>query len=383
MQTIALDPAPSLAHAVTRGLAEPVDAAAIACLPPMPVHVQSVLHRQLFAGGRPRSVAVHTTPLGRIALIVLPLSAAEVYSGRSKLHGLTRQALEEARAVGARVVSLTGLIPSATDLGRDVAPAPGSGLPHVTTGHATTVSAVVMTLRAALSHARVSLERETLACVGVGSIGSASLDLALRVLPAPARLVLCDLFSSRTQLERVAQTLAARHDIEIELAFSAPGEVSNAVYDARVVLGATNVPDVLDVARLRPGTVLVDDSAPHCFSVAQARARIAESGDLFVSEGGLVRSPAPLQHRLFLPQVAGTQLDVLISSVLKQQAFASQQLMGCVLSSALSATRGCSRTLGPVEAENAFEHYDALVRLGFGAPDAQSVEIVETHAAAG
>ena len=240
-----------------------------------------------------------------------------------------------------------------------------------------------MTLRAALAHARVSLERETLACVGVGSIGSASLDLALRVLPAPARLVLCDLFSSRTQLERVAQTLAARHDIEIELAFSAPGEVSNAVYDARVVLGATNVPDVLDVARLRPGTVLVDDSAPHCFSVAQARARIAESGDLFVSEGGLVRSPAPLQHRLFLPQVAGTQLDVLISSVLKQQAFASQQLMGCVLSSALSATRGCSRTLGPVEAENAFEHYEALVRLGFGAPDAQSVELVETHAAAG
>ena len=44
------------------------------------------------------------------------------------------------------------------------------------------------------------------------------------------------------------------------------------VYEASFVVGATNAPDILDVDRLQPGTLIVDDSAPHCFRSDKALA---------------------------------------------------------------------------------------------------------------
>ena len=63
------------------------------------------------------------------------------------------------RQIGAATVSLTGLLPSATDYGRDLAEAlAGQDLPRITTGHATTTSAVVLAVRRALEEAGRDLD---------------------------------------------------------------------------------------------------------------------------------------------------------------------------------------------------------------------------------
>jgi len=175
-------------------------------------------------------------------------------------------------------------------------------------------------------------------------------------------------------------TIVELHGLELEMAFLAGATlrevalrishaVSERVYEARVVVGATNVPNVLDVNRLKPGSVLIDDSAPHCFDVAQAALRLQQQGDLVVSEGGLVRSPTVLSHRVFLPKRARQGAELLITRTLRQQAFAEDQIMGCVLSSALSAgSLALPCSVGPVIAGDALAHYHALRALHFAAP---------------
>lgn len=368
---VIVDPCGSFSHAVTRGFLPPVDGAAIACLPELPDAVRAALEHTVFRSGKPVALACHETPVGSIALIVLPLRARDVYSDRGRLRTLCNLALEEAARVGAAVVSLTGLIPSATRLGLDLLHT-DSRLPEITTGHATTVSAVVMMLSDGLDSAGVDLSRETLACVGVGSIGAAALQLALRVLPEPRRILLSDVFQAKARLEALAESISSNFDVEVELAIGNADSVSDEVYSARVIVGATNVPNVLDARRLRPSSILIDDSAPHCFDVAVARARWESAGDLLISEGGLVRSPERLSHRLFLPASIRDRTASLLTGTLRQQAFAPDQIMGCVLSSALSArAEPLPRTLGVVDPADALEHYEALRALRFTAPPPQ------------
>ena len=361
-----------MAHAIARGYVAPVDSAALACLPALSGVEAEPLWRAVVGRGLPLPLAIHTTPAGRIALIVLPLSVAEVYTERARLRQLIARSLEQAECMGARVVSLTGLIPSATALAGDVLPDRADGLPRLTTGHATTVSAVVLMLADGLERAQLDLSQEALAIVGMGSIGSATLELALQTLSAPARLLLCDIYQSRQRLESIAARIRARLGIPVELSLAEGASVPDEVYEARVLVGATNVPNVLDVRRLRPGTVLIDDSAPHCFDVEQARLRGEREGDLLICEGGVVRCPQPLTHRLFLPTSARSASPKLTGGALGKQAFSPTQIMGCVRSAALSAgPQALPCTVGPVALTDALSHYRALRSLGFRAPPPQ------------
>lgn len=370
MDELTFDESLSMSHAVARGYVPAVDAAALTCLPVLPDSSLAVLKRPVFADDRAVALARHETSVGSIATIVLPIAANAVYAEKERLGRLVRSGFEEADRVGARVVSLTGLIPSATNLGRDLDL--GDRLPSMTTGHATTVSAVVMMLADAIAAAGLDLGAETLAFVGVGSIGAATVRLALTVLPKPRRVLLCDVYHSQPRVEQLAREVNEAFDLPVDVAIGSPSAVSELVYGARIVVGATNVPNVLDVTRLLPGSVLIDDSAPHCFDVAVAAARVESRGDLVVSEGGLVRSPTRLDHRVFLPKRARHGAELLITSTLRQQAFAADQVMGCVLSAALSAgTPALPVTVGAVSPHDALTHYQALRALGFSAPPPQ------------
>jgi len=61
-----------------------------------------------------------------------------------------------------------------------------------------------------------------------------------------------------------------------------------------------------------------------------------------------------------------------VSGLLLQQALAPDQIMGCVLSSALSAsTLALPRSIGPVDAAAAEAHFHALAPHGYAAPRLQ------------
>jgi len=361
---------PSLRHAVIRGLVEPVSAAAIAYIPPLSGGRVELLRRELFTRGRPTAVAVHETSIGRIGLVAIATPYDELYSDRGGLLRQLHMALEEAGHIGARVVSLTGLIPSAIGLGVDLEAMRSPSLPEITTGHATTVSAVVLALEKALAVAGVELRGEELAFVGLGSIGTAAFRLAMKVLPPPRSVLLCDLYSSRERLTTLASEIGTVAPVEV--VFARDDGIPDRLYEARVIVGATNVPSVLDVDRLAPGTIVVDDSAPHCFDTERMWARIDRSGDVLAHEGGLVRSQTPIAHSLFLPGGIRTRAMEIVSGLLLQQALAPDQIMGCVLSSALSAsTLALPRSIGPVDAAAAEAHFHALAPHGYAAPRLQ------------
>ncbi len=212
---------------------------------------------------------INETHLGRIANIGLPRLRSRLYDDQSDLVTLILEALEISHRIGARVVSLTGLLPSATNYGQAIADVISANdrYPLVTTGHATTVSTVVMTIERILREAGKSLAEENVAFLGLGSIGYTTLRLMLHSLPHPKSITLCDIYSKLDHLKKV------RDDLIRELKFAGlysdrrvDGKVPHEVYDAGLIVGATNVPDVLDIEQLRPGTVIVDDSAPHCFN---------------------------------------------------------------------------------------------------------------------
>ncbi|MYS07223.1 hypothetical protein GTW71_12415, partial [Streptomyces sp. SID6041] len=107
------------------------------------------LREALFPGGHARLVEEIDTPLGRSGFVCLPLFADELAS-TPDLAARTARAVEHAASLGARSVSLAGMIPSLTAYGFGVR-RETDGPTAVTTGHAATAVSVVKTVHAALA----------------------------------------------------------------------------------------------------------------------------------------------------------------------------------------------------------------------------------------
>src|SRR5262249_43657328 len=121
-----------------------------------------------------------------------------------------------------------------------------------------------------------------------------SVRLLLRCLPHPRQIALCDVYDRRNWIEVIAERLERDLAYRGRLAVLKSGSgVPDEIYESTALLGATNVPHVLDIQRVRPGTLIVDDSAPHCFDEQAALRRLTEQADILVAEGGMLRSPVP------------------------------------------------------------------------------------------
>ncbi|MFH8466958.1 amino acid adenylation domain-containing protein [Streptomyces sp. NPDC017991] len=247
------------------------------------------LRATLFPDGAPRLLETVRTPLGRSGFVCVPLFSDEL--GRDpELVAHTARAVSLASSLGARCVSLAGMIPSLTGYGFDVLRSADLGPAAVTTGHAATVVSVVRTVHAALAATGRDLADLDVAFVGLGSIGTASLDLLLtRALRPPRRLLLCDAPGSGPRLRQLARRLRERGRAdEVAVAESRPA-LPDAVYGADLLVTAvSSTHTLLDVDRLTPGTIVVDDSFPHCFDSGRALARMRERRDVLVLGGGLL-----------------------------------------------------------------------------------------------
>lgn len=246
------------------------------------------LRELLFPDGAPRLLETVQTPLGRSGFVCVPLFADELDQDAGLVAHCAR-AVSLASSLGARCVSLAGMIPSLTGYGFDVLRS-ADGPAAVTTGHAATVVSVVRTVHAALEATGKDLADLEVAFAGLGSIGASSLELLLsRATRPPRRLVLCDVPGSGPRLRRLARRLRERGQVgEVDVVESRPA-LPDAVYEAGLLVTAVSGSGaVLDVDRLAPGTVVVDDSFPHCFDTGRALARMRERRDVLVLGGGLL-----------------------------------------------------------------------------------------------
>ncbi|MEH1014376.1 amino acid adenylation domain-containing protein [Micromonospora sp. CPCC 206060] len=355
-------PSPAqLTAAIVGYLPPPAQLAAIAGLPAGSLSREH-LRGLLFPGGRPRLLEELTTPLGTSGFVCLPRFSDELAGARETLAAETAHAVDLAAGLGARCVSLAGMIPAHTGYGTGVLRYASTTV-AVTTGHAVTAVSVVLAVEAALAATGRTLAGRTLAVVGLGSIGSSSLQLLLARAPhPPARLVLCDIPAATPRLATHAARLRADgFPGTVEVCQSAPG-VPGAVYAADVVIGATSAANQpIDVDRLRPGTIVVDDSFPHALDPARALARMRRDRDVLVVGGGLLHLgrtgrtvPADLPPAVAAGHAAGFGLPDTIAS--------------CQLESLLrAATPTLPLVHGPVDLATATGYAQALTGAGITA----------------
>ncbi|GHO49231.1 hypothetical protein [Ktedonospora formicarum] len=391
-----------------------LDAAALSYLPTLAHDEQRQTIHEAF-GPRPTLTHIVSTPFGRIGMFLLPIEAHLLYEHREHLLNLACEATYLAQSAGAITVALTGLIPSALGYGHDLAKRlhddreqtaamyqelsqPASQCPPlpptVTTGHAITASAVVMNVARLLEEAGRYLSQERVAFLGLGSIGQASLRLLLEVLPHPKELILCDLYQRNlSALERELRQIG--YQGKLHMALGEPGHVPSQVYDASLIIGATNVGDILDVDRLTPGALLIDDSGPHIFDVSRLLQRIHVHGDILATEAGELTVPQPMHEIRYIPTVPSrttsqtkahpsmegislsdpSTLDTSdVQSWVERLLHAEEAIglrdttareaMGCLLAGALTQALHTPLTLGLVTADIAKAHYTALVQAG-------------------
>jgi len=162
----------------------------------------------------------------------------------------------------------------------------------------------------------------------------------------------------------------------------AAGSVPSEVYQCRLIIGATNMPGVLDVRKLTAGTIVVDDSFPHCFDSESAVQRMMTHKDVLLIDGGFVSPQEPIEWTLAFPEHVPSRFDALFgTSLLPFQN--GTAITGCILSALLSKKFGATASVGPVELEVCREHSDVLSRLGIGAAPLRcgSWSVPETHVA--
>jgi hypothetical protein len=263
------------------------------------------------------------------------------------------------------------LIPSATGYGAAVQTAcAGQGsLPAVTTGHATTIAAVILNLAGLLREAGRELANETVMFFGVGSIGLGALELMLDVLPHPAELRLHDPYRSRRFFADLEVRLRSEHTYRGIIGIVGEGDDSaNHLRGVSTIVGATNVQNVIDVSQLAPGTLIVDDSWPHCMNGSAALGRLTDKADILYTEGGFVRGAAPMPRLTYLPPAIASglpaELQLLFSGM------NPNSITACILSALLSARRPeLLPTIGLIPREVARQHWTALEESGFGAAE--------------
>jgi len=302
--------------------------------------------------------------LGTIALVVVPRFGNDLIADQSMAVRACDAALEFAAQLGATTAALTGLIPAVTDLGRALRARPGLS---ITTGHATTASAVVLTAISVSEAVGRRTHDGAIAFVGLGAIGTATLRLMLDRGAIPQRLILCDVPAKAGELEHLAEEIRSafgyRGALDVVLA---AGSVPPEIYQCRLIIGATNMPGVLDVKRLAAGTIVVDDSFPHCFDSELAIHRMTSQKDVLLVDGGFVLPREAIEWTVALPENFPSQFDALFgSNLLPLQS--TTAITGCILSALLSKSHGATASVGPVGLKACREHWDVLARLGIGA----------------
>ena len=190
-----------LALARAEGAFERVDGAAIAYLPGDAMRLKEFRH--LLSGpAEPHWMGTCRTTFGTIALIVAPLIERDLFNDPAGARSVLDGAVAYAARLGARCVSLTGLIPAVTNLGRDLT-APGAIT--LTTGHAATACAMALTIKSVAAAASRDLREEAMGFVGLGAIGTATLRLLLACVVHPRSLVLCDVPAKLGHLQCLAR----------------------------------------------------------------------------------------------------------------------------------------------------------------------------------
>ena len=318
-------------------------------------------------GGNPRLSNRYEMAEGNIGVIMLPCFEADFYKDPESVKGVTLKAMEMAAKAGARTVSLTGVIPSATDHGREIAKwmEGQSGMPVITTGDATRSATIVKSVQGILKEARRAITDETVSVVGLGSIGFGTLRLMLDVMDHPNHLILCDPYQTDDQMSQIRDRVRdAGYEGQVDIVKNG-GALPPEVYDASMVIASTNLPGVLNMADLQPGTLVVDYSFPPVFRLDEAIKRFSTRRDILFTTGGELKMPDVVAETIYLPEELEDLGEAVQAGFMNFLASRDKhEITGCVLVSLLTGSKGVEATLGELKNKDALAHFEHLGELG-------------------
>jgi hypothetical protein len=144
----------------------------------------------------------------------------------------------------------------------------------------------------------------------------------------------------------------------------ASDQLPDGFYEASLLIGATNIPDIIAVDRVNPGTILIEESGQRCFSRDEALRRLETLGDILFTEGDLLRLPVAATCRMYLPEAV--EMALRRTETRSLLAFEPRAITGCVLSGLLShCCPDLEPTIGEVDGQTCLRHYRHLHRLRF------------------
>lgn len=330
---------------------EHIDSAAI-CYIPNGFYVPTVEERPMLLG----HIRTH---LGNIGLYIIPVHENRLFWDKEKLNRLICEATEMAGSSGAKVVSLTGLLPAATIFGRDICDLV-NGKTKITTGHATTSAAVLLTLERILSHCGRSLNDEKVAIAGAEGIGLAVVEMLDSLYPKMKKMTIYRTGSSGKHLQGMGRSEIRNRSVVSTTRNTLPDEA----YQASVIIGAANIPNIVDIDSLEPGTILIDYSIPRCFSREKAIKRLESRQDILFSDGGALHTDKTMQKEYYIPE----QIDLSAFDQIYHHFLSETEITGCILSGLMIAKSNLNPIIGQVSPEDCLVHYKVLKENGFSGP---------------
>lgn len=318
--------------------------------------------------GKPMLSNTYNLDEGRIGVIMLPCYESDFYKNPESVKAPTLAALKMAAEAGAKNVSLTGVIPSTTNHGQDIeAWADGiKDLPAITTGDATRSATIVKSVEGILAEAKRDITGETVTVVGLGSIGFGTLRLMLDLHEHPKHLILCDPYLTDDQMSRIRdQVRDARFRGQVDIVKNG-GALPPEVYDGSLVIASINLPGVLNIDSLKPGTLVVDYSFPPVFRLDAAIKRFSTDHDILFTTGGELKMPGVVGETIYLPNEMDEMEDSVQNGFLKFLGSRDKnEITGCVLVSLLTGLgEDVDPTLGALENDDALAHYHYLEEIG-------------------
>lgn len=314
----------------------------------------------------PQLIAIETTSFGRTGVVFIPLFADELLMmPQKKLIEFILKAVNVCQQNGARCISLAGNLPSKTNYGFAVVDAlknttilkPQTVL---TTGHSCTVVAVIKTIQKVLKELDLEIKNLSIAVAGFGSIGQASINLLLAEIGSPAQIIIADLATMLPGLQKPLIDLKKRFKNGVEV-IPVDKTIPDDFYAADIIIGASSTGKVIDVTKLRPGTLLVDDSFPHIVDVKKAISRMKKQQDVLIVGAGKL-SVGQKERSILQKSVPESWIKKIIEK------FSDEGLPGCQAESLLmSFDNSLPPTIGLVTGLNVGQYWRKVNELNLDA----------------
>lgn len=221
------------------------------------------------------------TPIGDSYLIVLPKSTKQMkLKNLEERWDIVLTALKLAENLGAKKISFAGLLPSLLDHFKNF-PEDKFSFDKITTGHTATSLSIGLMLEKIIKNKPA----QSLAFVGLGSIGRLSLFLTLEKVLKPKKIILCDLRKREKELLDLADQIQNQYGVSAEISYYNEESFLN-VYRSDIILGAVSSKSILNPYLLKKGAILIDDSFPPILSIKDSIDRMKTKKDVLILTAG-------------------------------------------------------------------------------------------------